>query len=64
MMSKEYVSDSAKYMNQFLKDHPEVVEEQQRAVATFCVDVLPASGLFPALPAKGHLIPVKSQEKL
>ena len=51
-MSKAYVSDSEKYMDQFLKDHPEVVEEQQRAVATFCVDVLPVTGSFPGLPAK------------
>ncbi len=51
-MSKEYVSDFEKYMNQYLKDHPEVVEEQRRAEETYWVSVAPATGFFLSLPAK------------
>jgi hypothetical protein len=56
MMSKEYLSDFEKFMDQYLKDHPEVVKEQRRAEETYWVNVAPASGffpsLFPTLPAK------------
>jgi len=30
MMDKAYVSDFAKFMDQYLKEHPEEVEEQRR----------------------------------
>jgi hypothetical protein len=30
MMGKPYISEFAKFMNQYLKEHPEQVEEQRR----------------------------------
>ncbi len=63
-MSKGYVSDAEKYMDQFLKDHPEVVEEQRRAEENYWVNVAPVTGFPSSLPAKTRLIPVKPQEKL
>jgi len=35
MMNKAYVSDFEIFMNQFLKEHPEVAEEQMRGWRSF-----------------------------
>jgi len=35
MMAKGYVSDFSKFMNQYLEEHPEVVEEKKRGWASF-----------------------------
>ncbi len=51
-MSKGYVSDFEKYMDQYLKDHPEVVKEQWKAEENYWVNVAPVTGFFPSLPAK------------
>ena len=34
-MGKAYVSEFTKFMNQYLDEHPEVVEEQKRGWASF-----------------------------
>ena len=34
-MGKPYVSEFTKFMNQYLDEHPEVVEEQKRGWASF-----------------------------
>jgi len=34
-MAKGYVSDFSKFMNQYLEEHPEVVEEKKRGWASF-----------------------------
>ena len=47
LMSKEYVSDFEKFMNQYLKDHPEVVKEQRRGWRSFWeVNIDPADSMF------------------
>ncbi len=51
-MSKEYVSDFEKYMDQYLKGHPEAVKEQRQAEVVYWVNVAAASGFFPSLPTK------------
>ncbi len=50
-MSKAYVSDFEQYMDQYLKDRPEVVKEQRQAEEIYWVNVAPVSGFFPSLPA-------------
>jgi hypothetical protein len=46
-MNKAYVSDFEIFMNQFLKEHPEVVEEQKRGWRSFWeVKIDPAAPNF------------------
>ena len=46
-MNKAYVSDFEIFMNQFLKEHPEVVEEQRRGWRSFWeVKIDPATSHF------------------
>ncbi len=51
-MSKEYVSDFEKYMDQYLNGHPEAAKEQRQAEVIYWVSVAAQSGFFPSLSAK------------
>ena len=52
MMSKEYVSDFEKYMDQYLKEHPLALKEQRQYEEVYWAKVAPVSGFFPSLPEK------------
>ena len=46
-MNKAYVSDFMNFMDQYLKEHPEVVEEQRRGWSSFWeVKIDPAASNF------------------